>query len=62
MSRLLIENADVLVTMDDARREIKNGALLIRDNVIEMVGDSAELRSKIETLGCENHFGPSAVI
>ena len=35
MSLLLIENAEVLVTMDDARREIENGAVLIRDNVIE---------------------------
>jgi len=53
MSLLLIKQAEVLVTMDDARREIKNGAVLIRDNVIEMVGDSAELRSKIETLGLQ---------
>ena len=53
MSLLLIEQAEVLVTMDDARREIKNGAVLIRDNVIEMIGDSAELRSKIETLGLQ---------
>ncbi len=53
MSLLLIENAEVLVTMDDARREIRNGAVLIRDNVIEMVGDSVELRSKIETLGLQ---------
>ena len=53
MSRLLIENAEVLVTMDDARREIKNGAVLIRDNVVEMVGDSVELRNKVETMGLQ---------
>ena len=64
MSLLLIEQAEVLVTMDDARREIKNGAVLIRDNVIEMVGDSAELRAKIETLGLQpdRHIDASGCI
>ena len=40
---LLIKNARVLVTMDDERREIANGAVFIRDNVIEQVGVSADL-------------------
>ncbi|MRX09878.1 8-oxoguanine deaminase [Pseudoduganella sp. FT25W] len=40
---LLIKNARVLVTMDDTRREIADGAVYIRDNVIEQVGSSAEL-------------------
>lgn len=40
---LLIRNARVVVTMDDARREIHNGAVFIRGNVIEAVGPSAEL-------------------
>ena len=64
MSRLLIENAEVLVTMDDARREIKNGAVLIRDNVIEMVGDSAELRGQVETMGLalDRHIDASGCI
>ena len=44
MSSLLIENARVLVTMDSERREIENGAVLVRDNVIESLGESAELR------------------
>ena len=48
MSSLLIENAEVLVTMDDARREIENGAVLIRDNAIEMLGDSDELRRELD--------------
>src|SRR5216683_2038238 len=43
MSTLLIKNAHVLVTMDDQRREIADGALFIRDNVIESVGSTAEL-------------------
>jgi len=43
MSTLLVRNADVLVTMDEERREILGGALLIRDNVIEAVGSGEEL-------------------
>lgn len=43
MSTLLMKNASVLVTMDDDRREIANGALFIRDNVIEQVGATADL-------------------
>jgi 8-oxoguanine deaminase len=48
MSSLLIENIDVLVTMDRARREIKNGAILVKDNVIEKVSTTGELRSQVE--------------
>ncbi len=40
---LLIKNATVVVTMNDARDEIKHGAVFIRDNVIEQVGLSADL-------------------
>lgn len=40
---LLIKNAHILVTMDDERREIPNGALFIRNNVIEQVGTTADL-------------------
>ena len=40
---LLIRNARVLVTMDDERREIANGAVFVRDNVIEQVGPSDQL-------------------
>lgn len=43
MTLLLLKNADVLVTMDAARREIREGALLVRDNVIEQVGATSEL-------------------
>jgi cytosine/adenosine deaminase-related metal-dependent hydrolase len=43
MKTLLIKNARVLVTMDHTRREIANGAVFIRDNVIEQVGTSADL-------------------
>ncbi len=43
MSTLLVRNADLLVTMDEERREIRGGALLIRDNVIEVVGSAEEM-------------------
>ena len=44
MSWLLIEGADVLVTMNDSRDEIPQGSLLVRDNVIEKAGSSDELQ------------------
>jgi 8-oxoguanine deaminase len=43
MPTLLVKNIHTLVTMDEARREIRNGALLVRDNVIEQVGTVEEL-------------------
>lgn len=44
MGTLLIERAAVLVTMDEARREIADGAVYVRDNVIEKAGGTNELR------------------
>ena len=43
MSILLISNAAVLVAMDDQRREIKNGAIVVRDKLIEAVGSNEEM-------------------
>ena len=43
MTTLLIRNARLLVTMDDARREIAGGGVFVRDNMIEAVGPSTEL-------------------
>jgi len=43
MPTLLARNADVLVTMDPARREIAGGGLFVRDGVIEQVGPTSEL-------------------
>ncbi len=40
---LLVKNADVLVTMDAARREIRGGGLFIEGNRIVAVGPSATL-------------------
>jgi 8-oxoguanine deaminase len=43
MSTLLVTNIHTLVTMDDGQREIRRGALWVRDNVIEQVGHAEEL-------------------
>jgi len=43
MSTLLLKNADLLATMDDARRRIPDGGLLVRDGVIEQVGPTDEM-------------------
>ncbi len=45
MTTLLVKNIHTLVTMDAHRREIRHGAILVRDNVIEQVGTIAELPS-----------------
>ena len=39
----LIRNATMLVTMDEQRREIADGALLIEDNAIDWVGSTSDL-------------------
>ena len=49
MSLVLIDNAKVLVTMDDERREIENGAIVVRDNVIEMLGSSDQVHRELST-------------
>jgi len=38
VSTLLIRDAEVLVTMDAARREIRGGSMLARDAAIEAAG------------------------
>jgi 8-oxoguanine deaminase len=43
MTTLLARNADIVVTMDGQRRELKSGGLFARDGIIEQVGLSAEL-------------------
>jgi cytosine/adenosine deaminase-related metal-dependent hydrolase len=49
MPLVLIDNAKVLVTMDDERREIENGAIVVRDNVIEMLGSSDQVHRELST-------------
>ncbi|MCH8618348.1 8-oxoguanine deaminase [Undibacterium sp. TS12] len=56
MTTLLIKNARVLVTMDDERREISNGAVFIRDHIVEQVGASADLpQTADEVIDASNH-------
>ncbi|MFM8593573.1 MAG: 8-oxoguanine deaminase, partial [Chloroflexota bacterium] len=43
MATLLVRNADVLVTMDDHRREVPNGALLVEDGIMTNVGKTEDL-------------------
>ena len=43
MPTLLARNADILVTMDEGRRELSDGGLFVRDGIIEQVGPTAEL-------------------
>ncbi len=52
MSTLLIKNADVIVTMDAARREIA-GNIFVRDGVIEAIGAlSGPADETIDAQGC----------
>jgi 8-oxoguanine deaminase len=43
MSTLLARSADILVTMDDERRELPDAGLFVRDGIIEQVGLTEEL-------------------
>ena len=50
MGTLLVKHARMVVTMDDDRRQIADGGLFVRDNVIEMVGPTAELPDTADTV------------
>lgn len=52
---LLIQHARVLVTMDEQRREIADGAIFIRGNVIEQVGPSDELPQQADQIIDAHH-------
>jgi len=47
MSTLLVRQAALLITLDDERRVIADGALFVRDNVIERVGLTADLTTLV---------------
>ena len=49
MTTLLARNADVLVTMDGERRELRNAGLFARDGIIEQVGPTASLPGTADT-------------
>ncbi|MEO0437980.1 MAG: 8-oxoguanine deaminase [Pseudomonadota bacterium] len=50
MPTILLRHADVLVCMDDERREISDGGLFARDGVIERLGKSSELPSHADRI------------
>ena len=50
MGTVLLKNARMIATMDDERREIADGAILVRDNVIEKVGSLDEVGDSAETI------------
>ena len=60
MSTLLIQNIHTLVTMDVDQREIRNGALFVRDRAIVYAGEMAGLppqyqREAVETINLPRH-------
>ena len=50
MGTLLLKNASMLVTMDDERRTIGDGAIFAGGNVIEMVGATPDLPAEADTV------------
>jgi len=50
MPTLLARHADVLVTMDGQRRELKNAGLYAEDGIITQVGPDAELPATADTI------------
>jgi 8-oxoguanine deaminase len=50
MSTLLLRHADLLLTLDDDDRRIPDGALFVRDNVIEAVGSTKDLPTSADTV------------
>jgi 8-oxoguanine deaminase len=50
MGTILVRHADLLLTMDANRRRIPDGALFVRDNVIESVGPTADLPARADTV------------
>ena len=50
MPTLLAKNAEVLVTMDGQRRELKDASLFAEDGIIKQVGPAAELPKTADTV------------
>jgi len=47
---MLVKNAEMLVTMDDERREVPGGGIFVRDNMIEQVGPTDELPAEADVV------------
>lgn len=57
MTTLLIKNAQLLLTMDDHRREISDGGVFVKDGVIEQVGPTQDLpRNADQVLNLAGHL------
>ena len=48
MSTLLIKNIDILVTMDDQRRELKDAWILVNDGFIQAIGEGKDHPEKAD--------------
>ena len=48
MSTLLVKNAEVVITMDGKRRQIRNGGIFVRNNIIEKVGTMEDLPTEAD--------------
>jgi 8-oxoguanine deaminase len=57
MTTLLVKNIGTLVTMDDQRREITDGAMFIRDHIVKAVGTLADMPQQHadQVLSLPNH-------
>ena len=57
MSTLLIKNIEMLVTMDDQRRELKHASLFIKDGFIQAIGAAEDLpQTADEILDLSGHI------
>ncbi len=57
MGTLAIRNAEILVTMDEQRREMPGGGMIVRDGMIESVRGSEEMQHvEAETLDLGGHL------
>jgi len=57
MSTLLIRNATCVATFDDARSELRNASVLVRDNVIEALGPADEIaQAADEVIDARGHL------
>ncbi len=50
MTTLLIRNANAIATFDDVGREMRNASILIRDNVIDAIGLTADLPKEADEI------------
>ena len=49
MTTILLKNARLLITMNDADENIADGAMFVRDNLIAWIGKSSEIPAEMQT-------------